>query len=43
MHVDRISMKFFILYFMGSQVEISKLRCISVPEGCFYLDKQCRL
>ena len=29
-------------YFNGSQVDFSKLLCISVPEGCFDLSKQCR-
>ena len=47
-HIDTISMGLPILYFKGSQVEISnydvrgtgrnfQLCCISVPEGCFNL------
>ena len=31
------------LYLKGPQVEVSKLWCLSVPEGCFNLNKQCRL
>ena len=41
-HFDTISMGLPILYFKGSQVEVYKLWCISVPEGCFNLGKQCR-
>ena len=33
-HNDTITMGLPILYFKGSQVEVSKLWCISVPEGC---------
>ena len=40
-YVDRISMELPILYFKGSQVNISKLWCISVPEDCFDISKQC--
>ena len=32
-------MDLFILYFKGTQVEISKLYYISVPKDCFYLSK----
>ena len=41
-HIDAISMGWPILYFKGPQVEVSKLRGISVPEGRFNLSKQCR-
>ena len=37
MHVDRIRMELPILYFKGSQVEISKLQRISVIKICFSL------
>ena len=30
-HIDTTSMELFIVYFKGSQVEISKFLCISVP------------
>ena len=26
-----------IVYFKGSHVEFYKSRCVSVPEGCFYV------
>ena len=42
MHIEKISMELSILYFKWSQVEISKLRCISVMK-IFYLCKLCRL
>ena len=35
--LDTISMGLSILYFKGSQVESSKLWCISVPESCFII------
>ena len=35
MHVDSNSMELPILYSKGLKVEISKYRCISVPEICF--------
>ena len=38
-HIDTISMGLPILYFKGSQVEILKLLCISVPNGYFKLNK----
>ena len=50
-YIDTMSMGLPILYFKGSQVEITmygsqveitKLRCISVPEGCFNPSTQCR-
>ena len=41
-HIDTISMGLPIVYFNGSQVEISKLWYFSVPEGCFNLCKQRR-
>ena len=42
-HSDTISMgRLPIVYFVGSQLEFSKLRCISVTEGCFNFSKQCR-
>ena len=41
-HIDTISMELPIVYFKGSNVEHSKLRCISAPEGCFNLSKQRR-
>ena len=40
--IDTLSMGLPIVYFKGSQVEFSKLLCISVPEGCFNYSKQCR-
>ena len=39
---DTIFMELPFEYFKGSHVEFSKLWCISIPEGCFYLSKQCR-
>ena len=41
-HIDTISLGLPIMFFKGSQVDVSKLYCISVPEGCFNLSKQCR-
>ena len=41
-HLDTISMGLPIVYFKGSRVEFSRLWCISVPEGCLTLKKQCR-
>ena len=41
-HIDTISMELSILYFKGSHVKISIKCCMSVPEDCFYLGKQCR-
>ena len=39
---NTISMGLPVMCYKGSQVEFSKLWCISVPEGCFNLSKQCR-
>ena len=39
--IDTISMGSSILQFKASQVEFSKLWCISVHESCFNLSKQC--
>ena len=39
-HIDTISMGLPILYLKGSKVEISKIWCISVAEGCFNPSKQ---
>ena len=36
-HVNRITMELCILYFKGSQVEISKILCISVMKIVFIL------
>ena len=36
------SMGLPIVYFKGSQIDFSKLLCISVPEGSFNLWEQCR-
>ena len=41
-HIDTISKGLSILHFKESKVEVSKSRCISVPEDCFNLSKQCR-
>ena len=40
-HIDTISMGLSILHFKGSQAEFSYLWCISIPEGCFNVSKQC--
>ena len=42
MHVDRISVELPIFYYEGLPINISIKLCISVPEVCFYLSKQCR-
>ena len=42
-HIDTICRGLSIVYFKASQVEISKLGCIFVPECCFNLSKQCIL
>ena len=43
MHIDTIRMGQPIVYFKGSQLEFSKLQCISVHEENFFdLSKQCR-
>ena len=36
-HIDTVRMELFILYYKGSQVELSKIWCISDPEDCFIL------
>ena len=36
-YIDIISMGLPIVYFMGSNVDFSKLLCIYVPEGCLIL------
>ena len=36
-YIYTMSMGLAIVYFKGSKVEFSKLRCISVPEGHFNL------
>ena len=41
-YIDTKSKGLPILYFKGSQVDASKLWCISVPEDRFNLCKQCR-
>ena len=41
-HIDTRDMELSIVHFKGSHVEFSKLFCISVPEGCFNLSKQCK-
>ena len=41
-HIYTISMGFPILYFKGLHAEVSELWCISIPEGCLSLSKQCR-
>ena len=40
--IDTVSMGLSIVHFKGSQVEFSKLRCISFPDDCFNFSKQCR-
>ena len=42
-HIDTISRGLSIVYFKASQVDLSKSGCISVPERCFNLSKQCIL
>ena len=34
-YFDTMNLRQFIIHIKGSQVRISKLRCISIPEGCF--------
>ena len=41
-HIDTIGIGLPIVYFKGSQVEFSNFSCISLPEDCFNLRKQCR-
>ena len=43
-NIDIISMGLPTVYVRGSRVVFSKLSCtcLSVPEGCFNLSKQCR-
>ena len=41
-HIDTTSMESPILYFKGLPVKFSIKCCISVPEDCFQLRKQCR-
>ena len=41
-HIDTIRIELSIVYLKESQVDSSKLVCISVPEGCFNLSNQCR-
>ena len=36
-YIDTISMDLSILYLKGTQVKISKIKYISVPEDCFIL------
>ena len=41
-YIDTIRMELPIVYFNGSQVDITKSWCVFVPEDCFSLSKQCR-
>ena len=41
-HIDTLSMGLSIVHFKETQVEFSKLWCISVPEDCFNLNKKCK-
>ena len=37
--IDAVMIVLSIIYFKGSQVEISRLWCFYIPEDCLYLNK----